>query len=107
MQTAVDVYRECLRPLGHGYPLYEPNPAGEYDRVRIGDVGYVDNHGKFHRAFNTFVSADHAINCEGVPEDFIPVKAQWQKTHFLDRHPPGEMHSSSVTASLLNADFSL
>lgn len=107
MQTAVDVYRDCLRSLGHGYPLYEPNPAGEYDRVRIGDVGYIDNHGKFHRAFNAFYSADQDINCEGVPEDFTPIKAAWQKTYFLDRHSPGEMYSSSVSASAANLDLSL
>ena len=65
-----DVYRDELRALGHGLPVYEPNPC-RYDRVRIGDVGVITEHGYFERCFNVFFSSDDPINDRfGVPEDF-------------------------------------
>ena len=66
-----DVYRDELRPLGLGLPIYEPNPC-HYDRVRIGDVGVVTDIGYFERVFNVFYDADHPINARfGVPDGFV------------------------------------
>lgn len=68
-----DVYRDELRSLGLGLPIYEPDPSG-YDRVRIGDVGIITRYGDFERVFNVFYDADHPINaCFGVPDDFVTV----------------------------------
>lgn len=47
----VRLYRNELTHLGHGNPVWEPNPGSLYDRVRIGDVGYFQNE-KFLPLFN-------------------------------------------------------
>jgi hypothetical protein len=63
-----NVYREQLFPLGHGHALWEPNPIERsYDRVSIGDVGYVLD-GFFHRMFNvTLPPHDPSNQRYGVP----------------------------------------
>ncbi|OCH93067.1 hypothetical protein OBBRIDRAFT_381083 [Obba rivulosa] len=69
MTTAADVYVTELFPLGHGLPIWNPDPvtAGE---VRIGDVGYFER-GTFFRLFNTMNGA-HDPNNEGcqLPDHF-------------------------------------
>ena len=68
-----NVYREQLLPLHHGYALWEPEPVkGLYDKVSIGDVGYVDS-GFFHRMFNVTLPWDNPLNKkfgEGEPEHY-------------------------------------
>ena len=68
-----NVYREQLSPLHHGYALWEPEPVkGLYDKVSIGDVGYVDR-GFFHRMFNVTLPWDNPLNKkfgEGEPEHY-------------------------------------
>ena len=67
-----DVYRDELRLLGLGYPLYEPGPTGGYDRVRIGDVGIITKEGAFQPVFNVFCNKDDPVNTKfGVPEGLI------------------------------------
>jgi hypothetical protein len=57
-----NVYREQLSSLHHGYALWEPDPVkGLYDRVSIGDVGYVYN-GFFYRMFNVTLPWDDPSN---------------------------------------------
>jgi len=57
-----NVYREQLSTLYHGYALWEPNPIeGLYDKVSIGDVGYVYN-GFFYRMFNVTLPWDDPSN---------------------------------------------
>ncbi|KAJ7108633.1 hypothetical protein C8R44DRAFT_294403 [Mycena epipterygia] len=64
---------------GRGFPLYVPGPQAnlpaEYRRtgVAIGDVGRVTPRGTFDFFFNIFLPADHAVNANGVPEDFCPL----------------------------------
>ncbi|KZT71110.1 hypothetical protein DAEQUDRAFT_724476 [Daedalea quercina L-15889] len=57
--TAADVYAGQLYRLGHGYPLWDPNPPkGE---PFIGDVGFISQ-GTFHRIFNALEPKDDGAN---------------------------------------------
>jgi hypothetical protein len=57
-QAAPDIYVECLLPLKHGYPLYQPEPDYGLPRayhakgVSIGDVGIITPEGYFDFLFN-------------------------------------------------------
>jgi hypothetical protein len=63
------VYRDQLASLYHGLALWKPNPPetiGDppkaiYDKVSIGDVGYV-REGVFIRMFNVTLPWDHESN---------------------------------------------
>lgn len=56
------VYRDQLTSLYHGIALWKPNPPKEiYDKVSIGDVGYV-REGGFIRMFNVMLPWDHESN---------------------------------------------
>jgi len=59
-----DVLREQLTSLSHGYPLWMPDPANFYERVSIGDVGYVKD-GYFVRMFNVLLDWSN-------PSNFLP-----------------------------------
>ncbi|KAH9074324.1 hypothetical protein EDB83DRAFT_1955510 [Lactarius deliciosus] len=67
-----DTYRDQLASLYHGHALWVPDPAGLYDHVRIGDVGYVKQ-GHFNRMFNALLFADDPTQMYGVPEGFVPL----------------------------------
>ena len=74
-----DVYRDELRLLGFGYPLYEPGPT-DYDRIRIGDVGIITDAGAFQRCFNVFRDKSAPVNVEyGVPSDFVVEDPKYAK----------------------------
>ena len=75
-----DIYAFELSKVGHGYPLYEPDPCGDYDRVRTGDVGHIVE-GKFIRHFNIFYEETHGIydqyrNKLQFPDGFAVLKDQ-------------------------------
>lgn len=56
------VYRDQLTSLFHGFALWKPNPhKAIYDKVSIGDVGYV-REGGFIRMFNVMLPWDHESN---------------------------------------------
>jgi hypothetical protein len=67
-----NVYRVQLSSLHRGYALWNPNPVKKtYNRVSIGDVGYVNNTGTFHRMFNVTLEWDHPSNKKlGEPEPY-------------------------------------
>lgn len=46
-QRAPDIYVPMLTPLGHGYPLWLPDPPSNHPLggTQIGDLGYLDNEG--------------------------------------------------------------
>ncbi len=67
-----DTYRDQLASLYHGHALWVPDPAGLYDRVRVGDIGYVKQ-GHFDRMFNTLLPANDPTQVYGVPEGFVPL----------------------------------
>ena len=90
-------YAKQLEILGYGYALYEPNPMDDYDRVRVGDVGYIQK-GKFMKLFNIFEPLDDAggaIN-NNVPEMFEPLPEEFRLTSFLEPLSPGVYRSKSV-----------
>jgi len=107
-----NVYREQLIPLDHGHALWEPNPVeGFYDRVTIGDVGYVMD-GFFHRMFNVTLSWDDPSNHRhGVPPqcyeplDIGPLpnvrKAILTRGYYLSRnvHSRANLHDPSTMTS--------
>jgi hypothetical protein len=74
-----DVYREQLTALFHGHALWFPDPANLYERVSIGDVGYVKD-GYFVRMFNVLLGWDNPSNyshyseeasTESMPENYV------------------------------------
>ena len=66
-------YREQLWSLYQGLPLWEPNPGGLYERVSIGDVGYVSG-GAFIRMFNVRLPWDDESNRRfGIPDRYDPL----------------------------------
>ena len=67
-----DTYREQLAGLYHGYGLWWPTPGGLYDKVRVGDVGYMRD-GHFIRFFNALLPADHPAQGYELPHDFVPL----------------------------------
>ncbi|KAI9456369.1 hypothetical protein BJY52DRAFT_562024 [Lactarius psammicola] len=67
-----DTYRDQLASLYHGHALWVPDPAGLYDRVRVGDVGFVKQ-GHFLRMFNALLPANDRTQTYGVPEGFVPL----------------------------------
>ncbi|KAH9074327.1 hypothetical protein EDB83DRAFT_1955593 [Lactarius deliciosus] len=67
-----DTYRDQLASLYYGHALWVPDPSELYDRVRVGDVGYVKQ-GHFLRMFNALLPADDDAQEYGVPEGFAPL----------------------------------
>ena len=68
------VYREQLSPLFNGLALWQPDPAGVYDHVSIGDVGYISDNGAFIRMFNVTLPWDHPSNRTlGKPDQYDPL----------------------------------
>ncbi|KAI5118155.1 hypothetical protein M0805_000534 [Coniferiporia weirii] len=90
MPPDFDVYAHQLFSLNHGYGLYEPDPGGQYDRVRVGDVGYV-LYGGFQRLFNIFADEDDPVNHLGVPENFEPLPSASRATFRRTPLMPGAM----------------
>jgi hypothetical protein len=92
-----DIYREQLSSLYHGHALWEPNPAGLYDQVRVGDVGVVLQ-GHFARMFNALLPAEHPLQGYGTPYDFAPLNmGPFGNIRSLTL-PHGDYCSGSVTA---------
>jgi hypothetical protein len=56
-----NIYQEQLSSPYHGLALWKPNPAGIYEQVSIGDVGYVLD-GAFIRMFNVTLPWDDESN---------------------------------------------
>ena len=65
------VYQDQLTTLSHGLALWNPNPPKEiYDKVSIGDVGYL-HEGSFIRMFNVMLPWGHEANRKlGEPEPY-------------------------------------
>ncbi|KAJ7157966.1 hypothetical protein C8R43DRAFT_882935 [Mycena crocata] len=75
----MDLYRRLLLPLGHGYPLFDPQPSDDLPELarrigtEIGDVGIFTADGGFHPIYNILRAKDDPVNRFGVPNDFEPV----------------------------------
>ena len=50
-----------------------PDPAGLYDRVQVGDIGYVYQ-GQFLRMFNALLPANDRTQVLGVPKGIVPLE---------------------------------
>ncbi|KAH9949139.1 WD40 repeat-like protein [Amylocystis lapponica] len=73
MPSAWEIYSEHLFRLGHGLPLWDPEPT-KMGPVLVGDVGYT-REGAFYRLFNATHPAKHRINARyGVPVGYKPFR---------------------------------
>jgi len=78
-----NVYREQLSSLHYGYALWQPEPVeGVYDKVSIGDVGYM-HEGFFYRMFNVTLPWDDDLNKKlGQPDYYEQLKwGQFANVH--------------------------
>jgi len=95
-----NVYREQLSSLYHGHALWEPDPVHVlYDKVSIGDVGYMKN-GFFYRMFNvTREWGDDSNQKFGTrkPENYEPMKEADFKDIKESRLPKGDYYSPNVS----------
>jgi hypothetical protein len=95
-----NVYRVQLSSLYHGYALWNPDPVKEiYDRVLIGDVGYVNSAGYFYRMFNVTFPWNHPSNNKlGKPDHYEPLDlgkfVNSHKAHFVK----GDYYSPNVSS---------
>jgi len=66
------VYQDQMTTLSHGLALWNPSPPKEiYDKVSIGDVGYIHDEGSFIRMFNVMLPWSHESNRTlGEPEPY-------------------------------------
>jgi hypothetical protein len=64
-----DIYRDQLTNLYRGFALWEPDSGGQYDRVSVGDVGFI-REGRFNRLFNILLSGNDESHELGVPDSF-------------------------------------
>ncbi|KAH8103698.1 hypothetical protein DFH11DRAFT_1488286, partial [Phellopilus nigrolimitatus] len=102
-----EVYAQEMYSIRRGLGLFEPNPAGHenFDRVRVGDVGYVGSKGSFYRLFNAFHASEHPINnrqeLDGtsislVPDGFQPLPVNRRETSTSEPLIPGVRKSTGV-----------
>ena len=75
VESPTDIYRQQLTSLYHGLALWKPNPVEAiYDRVSIGDVGYISPEGVFIRIFNVTLPSDSQSNRRlAKPDDYHPL----------------------------------
>ncbi len=92
-----DSYRDQLACLYNGHAVWMPDPAKQYDRVRVGDVGFMDR-GYFVRMFNSLSSVDDPIQVFGVPEGFISLNMGPFQNIRTQNFSNGEYCSNTVTA---------
>ena len=56
-----DIFAQELSHLGHGHPLWYPEPCPDSGEIRLGDFGYL-REGSFYFLFNAMQSADDTVN---------------------------------------------
>ena len=113
MGIAADVYAQELSSYNHGLPLWSPEPADAYE-VRVGDVGYIDEDGQFHRLFNVTVDDSHPYNLDPetgepcVPTDFHPLQFNSRLFSIKPKQfPPGPLPSRSVKSHEIGGSASV
>ncbi|KAI5121737.1 hypothetical protein M0805_009028 [Coniferiporia weirii] len=92
-----ELYSNKLTSLYLGYALFEPNPHGIYDMVRVGDVGYIED-GKFVKLFNAFhrANAYPANSGSKFPTNFKPIVENHRDIDELESLDPGIRQSTHV-----------
>ncbi|KAI0922265.1 hypothetical protein AcW2_007006 [Taiwanofungus camphoratus] len=107
-KTAWDVYSDQLFRLGHGYPLWDPEPT-KHGEVLVGDVGFVEN-GAFYRLFNALRPTTDPVNLQyGVPDGYKPFQ---QRTDYSEIRrpldlPPGPLCSRTVKFTSASAQLTV
>ncbi|KAJ6506270.1 hypothetical protein C8R47DRAFT_112296 [Mycena vitilis] len=97
-----EVYCSQLRRRGRGSPIYVPGPQNhdpaEYQvrGINIGDVGRITAEGAFDFFFNIYLPADHPINNNHVPNNFIPLQCYEPDDVFDLLFDAGEVSTASV-----------
>ncbi|KAH9959711.1 hypothetical protein BJV74DRAFT_788663 [Russula compacta] len=104
-----DVYRDQLTSLYYGHALWDPDPSNVYNKVSVGDMGYVKE-GCFYRMFNVLLEWDDPLNrilCEPEPYTrldlgpFINTRvSRFSKGDYPSRH----VTSTSDMANTMAAD---
>ena len=112
MNPHVKVYQQCLSKLGHGTPLWTPEPLNVRDaegriidvkEVNIGDVGRIDPRtGHWDRFFNIFFPGGVGPNRFGVPENFQPLSYERPSTVDMPRQLQGEIYASQSLQKIIN-----
>ncbi|KAF8513570.1 hypothetical protein BU17DRAFT_53153, partial [Hysterangium stoloniferum] len=83
----------------------EPTPIN-YDKVRIGDVGYM-RYGCFHRLFNVTLPEDHEVNKDNVPPDFVKLElGSPSEVWRLPRAGPTTLQSNDIIVKGIGAGVS-
>ncbi|KAJ6520874.1 hypothetical protein DFH09DRAFT_224929 [Mycena vulgaris] len=108
VHTECEIYCSQLQRKGRGFPLYVPNSQSnlpeEYQKrgIAIGDVGSVTPEGIFDFYFNIYLSSNHPINENLVPEEFTPFPIYLERdTNHLD-YDPGEYVASPSVHQIKN-----
>ncbi|KAI9450046.1 hypothetical protein BJY52DRAFT_207256 [Lactarius psammicola] len=102
-QPHYSVYREQLTSLYHGHALWEPDPANLYEKVSVGDVGYV-REGYFFRMFNVRLPWNHPSNrVLGEPDPYEPVDLGPFVNIRVSRLGRGDYYSRYVSTQDVNA----
>ncbi|KAJ7056492.1 hypothetical protein C8F01DRAFT_1234006, partial [Mycena amicta] len=102
-----EIYGKHLLGWGRGLPLLDAAPQGnlpiEYKKMGIcfGDVGAVTPEGGWDFFFNIYCSANHPINCNGVPDGFYCLDPVKDADIYIGTFPPG----SHVTSSDIELHF--
>ncbi|KAL5531819.1 hypothetical protein ACEPAF_5382 [Sanghuangporus sanghuang] len=88
-----------------GYGLFAPDPGDDYDKVRVGDVGYISHAGGFIRLFNAFHDADSPENQQSdLPEKFTPIAQQFRRLVVDRTLTKGHLVSESVDVVRFQAE---
>ncbi len=106
-QPHYNIYREQLTTLFYGHALWEPDPADLYEKVSVGDVGYVKE-GYLFRMFNVLLPHDDPLNrVLGEPDHYEPVDlgpfrnirhSKFRKEDCYSRHVSMQEHNIGVQA---------
>ncbi|KAF9001532.1 hypothetical protein BDQ17DRAFT_1409952 [Cyathus striatus] len=97
------IYVEKMFPLNYGFPLWFPEPNRylplEYRRkgISIGDVGIITPNGGFDFLFNISLPAEHPVNPNDLPDDFIYIPESKLRRVFQISFNPGAL---SVVSNL-------
>ena len=76
------IFREqlAIQYPEHGRALWEPDPGGLYDTVRVGDVGFISHDGYFTHLFNALPPTE--------PPSDHPPESDPPYPHYIQRLQP-------------------
>ena len=106
VESPTDIYRQQLTSLYHGLALWKPNPVEAiYDRVSIGDVGYISSEGIFIRMFNVTLPSNSQSNRRlAEPEPYDPltlahiIRENFGQVDYYTRHVSRKENAANIHA---------